>query len=172
MRHRFTLCLAALIVLSTANSAVTAPEDDQKKLQVKPPLPPFPSDMTVDPMPLPVQKLSTVETGPMPRQDDDKKALEIMPAPRPGDEKKAFEVLMVAPEEGTTPARSQVGVGFFNHSERDIVLEINERTVKLGSHYYLQIKMPREFVWREKDGTAQKTRIPVDADGVEIVFRK
>jgi hypothetical protein len=32
--------------------------------------------------------------------------------------------------------------------------------------------MPREFSWRELEGNEQKTKVPVDADGVEIVFKR
>jgi len=99
-------------------------------------------------------------------------APELAPPPRNDDAKKTYDVIGVAPAPGAMPTQANVAVGFFNHSERDLVLEINDRAVKIGSRYYLQLKLPREFTWREKDGPLQTTKVPADAEGVEIVFRK
>jgi hypothetical protein len=157
MNHLMHSLIAVMSLSGFAGLRAAPPESDgdvPKKLQVKPPFP----DSDLDELPvLPTTKTVAPERAPMPRT---------------GDSNDPFDVVLVAAAEGSQPTGGKIGVGFFNHSERDIVLEIDGRTLKLGSRYYVQIKMPREFSWREKGGPARKAKVPAEADGVEIVFRK
>ena len=147
-RHLLLAFLTVILLWSLAALVAAPPERLPNK-----PLPPFP-DGPLEDLPAPVK---TPEQGPPPRLNDTNKP---------------YDVIVVAPPNGAAPTTGDVAVGFFNHSERDLVLEINGQPTKLGSRRYLQLKLPREFDWREKDGSAQTTKVPADADGVEIVFRR
>ncbi|MCE9530814.1 MAG: hypothetical protein K8T89_06790 [Planctomycetes bacterium] len=88
------------------------------------------------------------------------------------DTTKPYDVIVVMAAADAKANTAEVGVGFFNHSERDVVIDLNGRTIKLGSRHYLSLKLPREFTWREKDGPSWTTKIPDKSDGIEIVFRR
>lgn len=121
-------------------------------------LPPFPDgDPELPLLPPPAKTAPVAETAPMPRLVDSDKS---------------FEVIVVAAPDGETIGKGGIAVGFFNHSDRDLLLEIGERTIKLDSRHYIQIKAGREFNWSEKNGPTQTTKVPDDAGGVEIVFRR
>jgi hypothetical protein len=79
----------------------------------------------------------------------------------------------IIPAEGNKAERpAEVKVGFFNHSEREITLEINGEMVKLPSEQYVTLRLKRTFAWSEKGQKATEVVVPPDADGMEIVFRK
>jgi hypothetical protein len=65
-----------------------------------------------------------------------------------------------------------VKVGFFNHSDREITLEVNGEQLKLPSEQYVTLRLKRTFTWGEKGKKATDVAVPPDADGIEIVFRK
>jgi hypothetical protein len=71
-------------------------------------------------------------------------------------------------EEGVVEAK----VGFFNHTDRDLTLLIQGEEVPLPKDEYVTLRLPREFKWAEKGETAREVKIPADAEGLEIVFRK
>ena len=150
MKRRLLKCLVISMVLAGSAVLTAAPPE---KLKMAPPLPPFPD--TPDEVLPPI-----------------KQASELAPVPRSNDTSKSFDIIMVAPADGSAPVEGTIAVGFFNHGEREVLIEINGRTVKLASQYYLQLKLPREFTWREKEGPMQKTNVPAEADGAEIVFRR
>jgi hypothetical protein len=134
---------------------------DEKKPLVKPPFPD--GDLELPLLPPPLKISPVAEIAPI---------AEIAPLPRLNDTNKSFDIIMVAATEGAAPTDGRIGVGFFNHSDRDVTLEVNKRTIKLGSRHYLQLKLPRDFDWREKEGPVQTTNVPSDSEGVEIVFRR
>lgn len=154
MKH---LYISVFALTLSADSLFADPEKpgEEKKLIVKPPLPDLESDLPL--LPPPVKRISGVES---------------VPAPRVNDTNKPFDVIMVAAAEDAKPAEGRIAVGFFNHGERDLTLEIDKRSVTLSSRHYVQLKLPREFTWREKDGAMQTTKVADDAEGVEIVFRR
>jgi hypothetical protein len=79
----------------------------------------------------------------------------------------------IIPAEGNKAERpAEVKVGFFNHSEREIVLEVNGETLKLPSEQYVTLRLKRTFTWGEKGQKATDVAVPPDADGLEFVFRK
>jgi hypothetical protein len=179
MNRRHLLLLAALIIIPSTTLA--EPEPDAKKPQAKPPLPPLPGSPFDEPLlPLPpMKKAAADEVTPFKKAVSDepltlpREALpEPAPLPRANDTGKPFDVIAVASTDGVRQVTGRVSVGFFNHSDRDLILDINGRTVTLNSRYYLQLKLPREFAWREKEGPVQKAQVPDEADGLEIVFRK
>jgi hypothetical protein len=100
---------------------------------------------------------------------------EPKPAPKkepPVETSKSFDQYII-PTEGTaaTPG-AEVKVGFFNHSDREITLEVNGEQVKLPSEQYVTLRLKRTFKWAEKGKKETEVAVPPDADGIEIVFRK
>jgi hypothetical protein len=102
-----------------------------------------------------------------------------VPAKKPAPKKesraaggKTFEQYLI-PSEGSKSERpAEVKIGFFNHSDRDIVLEVNGETLKLPSEQYVTLRLKRTFTWGEKGQKGTEVAVPPDADGMEIVFRK
>jgi hypothetical protein len=85
---------------------------------------------------------------------------------------KTFEQYLI-PSEGSKSERpAEVKIGFFNHSDRDIVLEVNGETLKLPSEQYVTLRLKRTFTWSERGQKGTEVAVPPDADGMEIVFRK
>lgn len=78
----------------------------------------------------------------------------------------------VIPSEGKGEQGPEIKVGFFNHSDREIVLDVNGESVKLPKEQYVTLRLPRTFNWAEKGAKAASVVVPPDADGIEIVFRK
>lgn len=85
---------------------------------------------------------------------------------------KAVEQFIIPAEGNRAERPAEVRVGFFNHSEREIVLEVNGEIVKLPSEQYVTLRLKRTFTWAEKGQKATDVAVPPDADGMEIVFRK
>jgi hypothetical protein len=81
------------------------------------------------------------------------------------------EQYVVPADEGRKPS-AEVRVGFFNHSDKQIILEVNGEEVKLPSEQYVTVRVSRTFSWAEKGQKNKDVVVPPDADGVEIVFRK
>jgi hypothetical protein len=102
-----------------------------------------------------------------------------VPAKKPAPKKEpradsinTFDQYLV-PSEGNKAERpAEVKVGFFNHSDREIVLEVNGETLRLPSEQYVTLRLQRTFSWAEKGQKAADVAVPPDADGLEIVFRK
>lgn len=82
------------------------------------------------------------------------------------------EQFFVPAERKRAEAPAEVRVGFFNHSDREINLEVNGEAVKLPSAQYVTLRLPRTFSWSEKGQKATDVVVPPDADGIEMVFRK
>jgi hypothetical protein len=84
---------------------------------------------------------------------------------------KRFEQYVI-PADGRGEPRAEVKVGFFNHSEREIVLDVNGEPLKLPSEQYVTLRLPRTFTWAETGAKGNSVVVAPDADGIEIVFRK
>jgi hypothetical protein len=100
-----------------------------------------------------------------------------VPTPKPKkepltDKGKSVEQYVVPADEKQSKPGPQVRVGFFNHSEREILLEVNGEQHKLPSEQYVTMRLPRTFTWAEKGQKGKEVVVPPDADGIEIVFRK
>jgi hypothetical protein len=85
---------------------------------------------------------------------------------------RSFDQYLIPAEGNKAERPSEVKVGFFNHSDRDLVLEVNGETLKLPSEQYVTLRLKRTFSWAEKGQKATDVAVPPDADGLEIVFRK
>jgi hypothetical protein len=84
---------------------------------------------------------------------------------------KAVEQFVI-PADGRGEPQAQVKVGFFNHSDRDLVLDVNGEAVKLAKEQFVTLRLPRTFRWMEKGGKDNSVVVPPDAEGIEIVFRR
>jgi hypothetical protein len=63
-------------------------------------------------------------------------------------------------------------VGFFNHTNRDLELSIEGRSVKLPAKTYLEAKVAQTFTWGYGDRSAVRERVPEGAAGLDVVFRE
>lgn len=84
---------------------------------------------------------------------------------------KPFEQYVI-PAEGKGEPAAQVKVGFFNHTDRQLVLDVNGQPVRLPKGEYVTMRLPRTFTWAEPGAKDHSVVVPPDADGIEIVFRK
>jgi hypothetical protein len=82
------------------------------------------------------------------------------------------EQYFVPADTGRGEAKPEVKVGFFNHSDREIQLEVNGEAVRLPKEQYVTLRLPRTFKWAEKGQKGTEVVVPPNADGLEIVFRK
>jgi len=115
-------------------------------------------------------KIPKVKLPGLPDDPDDPK-----PAPKkepPAETSKSFEQFIIPAEGNVAAPGPEVKVGFFNHSDRDITLEVNGEQVKLPSEQYVTLRLKRTFKWAEKGKKENEVAVPPDADGIEIVFRK
>lgn len=85
---------------------------------------------------------------------------------------KAVEQFLIPTDDKRGEPRAQIKVGFFNHSEREIMLDVNGEAVRLPSEQYVTLRLPRTFAWSEKGQKTTDVVVPPDADGIEIVFRR
>jgi hypothetical protein len=105
----------------------------------------------------------------LPDDPDEPKTAKKEPAADAG---KSIEQYIIPAEGNNAERPAVVKVGFFNHSDREILLEVNGETLKLPSEQYVTLRLKRTFTWAEKGQKATDVAVPPDADGMEIVFRK
>jgi hypothetical protein len=137
---------------------VTPPKAPEKKVEPKSDAPRIPKvkiPLPGDPVDKPLPK----ET---PKSDGSKK--------EPLADKSVEQFII--PSEGKGEQGSEIKVGFFNHSNREIVLDVNGESVRLPKEQYVTLRLPRTFNWAEKGLKSASVVVPPDADGIEIVFRK
>lgn len=127
---------------------------------------PTPRTKDKEPPTIPKTKL------PLPGDPAEKKVLPEPKAAEPRDAAKRVEEFVVPSTGKRAEPAAEVKVGFFNHSERAIVLDVNGEVVKLPSGEYVTLRLPRTFKWAEKGQKSRETSVPADADGIEIVFRR
>lgn len=83
----------------------------------------------------------------------------------------AFKV-QVFTASGTIQAAATRKIGFFNHTNRDIALVIQGKAVTLPGKTYIHAEVPPTFTWRHSDNAGQRTSVPADAAGLDILFRE
>ena len=74
------------------------------------------------------------------------------------DRGKAVEQFFIPADPKRAEPRAEVKVGFFNHSDRAIVLQVNGEAVRLPSEEYVTLRSPRKFSWAEKGDTRDRRR--------------
>lgn len=73
---------------------------------------------------------------------------------------------------GGTVSGSLRKVGFFNHSDRDIDLVIEGKSVKLPKKSFLHAQLPVKFSWKAAGGDSVSTTVPETATGVDVLFNE
>jgi hypothetical protein len=136
------------------------PKDPPKIPKVK--LPPLPGD--------PIEPPAPGIKPPAPKGDPP--ADGATTKERPKDARPAVEQFVVPAAGNRAEPRAEVQVGFFNHTDREITLDVNGESVQIPSEQYVTLRVPRSFKWSEKGQKANDVAVPPDADGLEIVFRK
>ncbi len=83
------------------------------------------------------------------------------------------QVCPIDPPEGKTipKDRKEVKVGFFNHSDRELWLEVNGESVGIPARNYVLTKVPPKFTWRYKNGSPNEVTIPNTSEGMDLIFR-
>jgi hypothetical protein len=82
------------------------------------------------------------------------------------------EQFLIPADSKRAEPRAVVKVGFFNHSDRAIELQVNGEPLQLPSEQYVTLRLTRTFTWAEKGQKGNDVVVPPDADGIEIVFRR
>ncbi len=98
-------------------------------------------------------------------------ALKVMP-PKAKEKAVSVDQFLIPAEKSRALAPAEVKVGIFNHSDRDLELEINGEAVKLPADQYVTLRLPRTFTWAVKGQPEKAVTVPADSDGLEIVFRR
>jgi hypothetical protein len=70
------------------------------------------------------------------------------------------------------PSVERCRVGFWNVSNRDLVLTINGERQAVPRRKSVTLDLGREFVWMVEGAEAQRERIPADKSTLEIVLRR
>lgn len=133
---------------------------------------------TEPPLARPADDIPRIANPRLPTEDvAPRKVLPIpksVPKEEPRAKEKAVSVdqFLIPAERARAEAPAEVKVGIFNHSDRELDLEINGEAVKLPADQYVTLKMPRTFTWAVKGQPAKSVTVPADSDGLEIVFRR
>jgi len=127
----------------------TLPKDKETPRIPKIKLPPFPGEPVEPDLPRPSTKKEPT-----------------------GDAGKATEQFLIPADAKRGEPRAEIKVGFFNHSDRSIELQVNGESVQLPSEQYVTLRLTRAFTWSEKGEKGNDVVVPPDADGIEIVFRR
>lgn len=78
----------------------------------------------------------------------------------------------VFPASGTIAANGLRKIGFYNHTDRDLALTIEGKTVTLPAKTYLHAQMPRTFTWKHGDRPSVTETVPADAGGLDVLFNQ
>ena len=117
---------------------------------------------------LPMDDIEPKKILPAPKLVAPKKADE----PKPVEKTVSIDEFLIPAERKRSEPLAEVKVGIFNHSDREMELVINGESVKLPADQYVTLRMPRTFTWAVKGKPEKEVKVPADADGLEIVFRR
>lgn len=78
----------------------------------------------------------------------------------------------IVPAEGKLPANGKRRVGFFNQTDRAVVLTVEGESVTLPGRHTITAEVPATFTWALDRGDPRSTTVPGGASGVEVVIRK
>jgi hypothetical protein len=86
--------------------------------------------------------------------------------------RKSGPTVQVFPAVATTaPTNGTRNVGFFNHTNTDVDLVIEGKSVKLPKKTYLHAAVPPTFTWKHGTNPAESATVPAGAAGIDVVFR-
>ena len=63
-------------------------------------------------------------------------------------------------------------VTFFNHTNREVSLTIEGKSVKLPAKSYVESKLAQSFKWGYGERPAGSEQVPDGAAGLDVVFRE
>lgn len=141
--------------------------DDSSLPRIRPPQLPT-EDVTPRKSPT-IPPSTPTPTPPAPEKKETPKAKE---ADKTKEKNVSVDQFLIPAERVRSEAPSEVKVGFFNHSDREMEIEINGETLKLPADQYVTVRLPRTFNWSVKGQVSKEVKVPADSDGLEIVFRR
>lgn len=103
--------------------------------------------------------------------DTPKESPKMLPKPK-AEKSVSVDQFMIPADKAKGEVASEIKLGIFNHSDRDVDLEINGETLKLPADQYVTLRLPRTFTWTIRGQKSRSVNVPNDADGIEIVFRR
>lgn len=114
---------------------------------------------------------------------EDVEPKKVLPAPKkivpkkideakPVEKAVSVDEFLIPAEKKRSEPPTEVKIGIFNHSDRDMDLVINGEAVRLPAAQYVTLRMPRTFTWAIKGKPEKEVKVPADSDGLEIVFRR
>lgn len=94
--------------------------------------------------------------------------------PKPGvtESRSFFDAYAVAPRSADKPAAGKVSVGFWNLTDRDLMLHVDQRTFTVLRGKSVRLELERQFAWRVEARAAQNEQVPAGEAGREIVIRR
>src|SRR5262245_40683691 len=73
---------------------------------------------------------------------------------------------------GSRTAGGLYKIGFYNHTDRSLVLTIEGKTVTLPAKTYLHAQVASTFTWKYGDKPATTANVPAGAAGLDVLFRE
>lgn len=82
-------------------------------------------------------------------------------------------IVDVYPVDGPAPKSpgEKRSVGFYNKSNRDLLLTVNEESVILPSQHFLKATLPANSKWQIGTGEVRDLTVPTAAPGADVVIR-
>lgn len=78
----------------------------------------------------------------------------------------------IVPADGKPATNGKRRVGFYNQTNREVLLTVEGESVKLPSKHTITAEVPATFTWKLDRGDARSTTVPDGASGVEVLIRK
>jgi hypothetical protein len=78
----------------------------------------------------------------------------------------------VGPHDPNRITTDRCTVGFWNLTDQDLTLAVQNQSRDLPRGKSLSLDLPREFVWQLKGREVHTERVATGESGMEIVFRK
>jgi hypothetical protein len=125
---------------------------------------PVPKNESLPPLTLPPDTPAVPSPAPAPEKTTEVKSSPLTAA-------RELKV-SVFPATGVVAANGLRKVGFYNHTNRDLSLTIEGRTVTLPAMTYLHAQLPPAFTWKCADKAAEKATIPANASGLDVLIRE
>lgn len=127
---------------------------------------------TSEPAPAPRKYAQPSPAGPSSSPSAAPKTSEPPRNPGVSESRSYFSAYAVAPRTAEKPAGDRARVGFWNLSERDVVLTVANQAYSLPRGKSVRLDLPREFVWRVDSREAQNEKMPENESALEIVIRR